>query len=108
MWRVLTEGELTTLPKVTSLALRYKIMLRILLREAMGRHVEKTGESLTYAVLAKSTGIAQSTLESMGSRRGYHTSTKNIEALCRFFHCAPCDLLTFEEEHSTTPGYAPE
>lgn len=73
-------------------------MLKILLRDAMDRYAEKNGEHLTYPLLAERTGIAQSTLESMGSRKGYNTSTKNIEILCRVLGCTPCDLLEYSEE----------
>ncbi|RMH14664.1 MAG: XRE family transcriptional regulator [Gammaproteobacteria bacterium] len=94
--------------KVQTLALKYKTMIRILLRDAIERYAEKTGERLTYAMLAERTGIARSTLESMGSRQGYNTSTRHVDLLCRVLGCTPCELLEYIPEpekqgHTVSP-----
>jgi DNA-binding Xre family transcriptional regulator len=58
-------------------------MIVIKLREAMEAYRRRTGQRVTYEDLAERTGIAHSTLRSIGSRLGYHPTFANVEKLCR-------------------------
>ncbi len=58
-------------------------MIVVKLREAMEAHRRRTGERMTYERLADLTGIAHSTLRSIGSRLGYRPTLANVEKLCR-------------------------
>ena len=60
-------------------------------------HRARTGEHLTYQMLAKRTGLSRSTLESMATRKGYNASLSSIERLCLALHCSPADLLVLEQ-----------
>ena len=66
----------------------------------MDAHEARTGERITYAMLADATGIARTTLESMASRKGYNASLAAIERICLALHCGPGDLLTLAENQA--------
>ncbi len=57
-------------------------MIAIKLREAMEAYKRRTGERMTYQVLAERTGIAQGTLQIIGSRDDYNATLELIEKLC--------------------------
>ena len=63
------------------------------LREAMEAHRRRTGERMTYERLADLTGIAHSTLRSIGSRLGYRPTLANVEKLCRTLEVPLHDML---------------
>jgi DNA-binding Xre family transcriptional regulator len=58
-------------------------MVVIKLREAMLAYKRRTGERMTYQILAARTGIAQATLEVIGSKLGYNTTVATLEKICR-------------------------
>lgn len=68
-------------------------MLRVKLREAMEEHRRRTGERMTYELLAKRTGLSRATLESLATRHSYNTRLSTIEKLCTALGCKPGDLL---------------
>jgi DNA-binding Xre family transcriptional regulator len=68
-------------------------MLYVKLREAMEAYRHRTGERLTYDIIADRTGIAITTLQSLAARPGYNTRLSTIETLCRLLECQPGDLL---------------
>ena len=68
-------------------------MLRVKLREAMDEHRCRTGERMTYELLAKRTGLSRATLESLATRPTYNTRLSTVEKLCLALGCQPGDLL---------------
>ena len=68
-------------------------MIVVKLREAMEAYRRDTGRRMTYEKLAKSTGIAQSTLRTIGSSLGYHPTLANIEKICDALDVTPGFLL---------------
>lgn len=78
-------------------------MLVVKLREAMEAFRQRTGERLTYDIIADRTGIAVTTLQSLAARRGYNTRLSTIEKLCRALECAPGDLLALRDD--TDPAH---
>lgn len=68
-------------------------MIRVRLREAMHRHERATGERVTYASLAKETGLSRATLEAIGSREDYLPSLRAIDQICEALECELSDLL---------------
>ncbi len=68
-------------------------MLRVKLREAIEEHRRRTGERMTYELLAKRTGLSRATLESLATRHTYNTRLSTIEKLCIALGCKPGDLL---------------
>jgi putative transcriptional regulator len=70
-------------------------VIRVRLREVMQRHERGGGERLTYALLAKKTGLSRATLEAMGSRSSYNPRLSTIDSLCTALDCTPKDLLDY-------------
>lgn len=64
----------------------------------MLQYRQRTGERVTYADLARMTKLAPTTVQAIGSRRGYNASLKTIEALCRALGCTPADLLELRDD----------
>ena len=75
-------------------------MIVVRLREAMELFRERTGERMTYVLLAERTGLSKTTLESIATRAGYNTRLSTIEKLCRVLSCSPGDLLDLSEGES--------
>ncbi|WP_018289972.1 helix-turn-helix transcriptional regulator [Verrucomicrobium sp. 3C] len=76
-------------------------MLRVKVREAMQDYRRRTGERMTYDLLAKLTGLARPTIESLASRDNYNTRLSTIEKICRVLGCQPGDLLELTPPEST-------
>lgn len=57
-------------------------MVAIKLREAMQAYKRRTGQRMTYEILAEHSGIAQGTLEVMGSMAPYNATIGTLEKIC--------------------------
>jgi DNA-binding Xre family transcriptional regulator len=68
-------------------------VIRVRLREAMRRLERSSGEKITYASLAKRTGLSRATVEAIGSRQDYQPSLRAIDQLCTALGCELPDLL---------------
>jgi DNA-binding Xre family transcriptional regulator len=64
----------------------------------MDAYRRRTGERLTYARLARASGVSISTLQSMAARPKYNTRLSTIEKLCVTLNCEPGDLLELAKE----------
>jgi DNA-binding Xre family transcriptional regulator len=67
----------------------------IKLREAMLAYKRRTGERMTYGILAERTGLAEGTLHNMGSRDGYHATLTTLARICGALGVTPGELLEF-------------
>jgi DNA-binding Xre family transcriptional regulator len=65
----------------------------------MEDHRRRTGERMTYELLATRTGLSRATLESLATRESYNTRLSTIEKLCRVLGCTPGDLLELTQEN---------
>jgi DNA-binding Xre family transcriptional regulator len=61
----------------------------------MEAYRRRTGERMTYYNLAKKTGLARSTIESVATRKGYNASLATIDRLCWALGCQPGELLAY-------------
>lgn len=68
-------------------------MIAIKLREAMATYKRRTGERMTYRILAEHTGIAKGTLHTIGSRDDYNATLAIVEKLCRALGVPLHDML---------------
>lgn len=68
-------------------------MVAIKLREAMQAYKRRTGERMTYAILAERTGISHGTLRIIGSGQRYNATIELIEKLCRSLGVPLHDML---------------
>ena len=72
-------------------------MIEVKLRETMESYRRRTGERLTYHSLAKRTGLARSTLESVATRHDYNASLATIDKICCALGCTLGELLEFHD-----------
>lgn len=72
--------------------------IRLRLRHCMDLYERRTGRRITYPELAELSGISENTIESIGSRRNYNTTTDTLQAICRALGVTPCDLIAWEPE----------
>lgn len=77
-------------------------MIRVKLREAMEAYRLRTGERLTYAKLAEMSGVAEGTLNSIGSRLGYNVTLATVEKICRALEVSFHDLLEMIDDPPKT------
>jgi len=75
-------------------------VIKVKLREAMERYSARTGERMTYRILADRTGLSKTTLESVGTRSDYNASLQTVDKICRALGCTPGELLELEEARS--------
>lgn len=75
--------------------------MRIKLREAIEIHLTRTGQRLTYAQIAKLSGLSRATVESIATRPDYNATLDAIERLCRALGCTPGELLEIEDRRET-------
>lgn len=68
-------------------------MLRVKLREVMDDYHRRTGERVTYELIAQRTGLSRATIESLASRDSYNTRLSTIEKVCHVLGCQLEDLL---------------
>lgn len=70
-------------------------MIKVRLRDAMQAFERRTGERMTYERLAELTGLARTTLESIGTRNTYNAGLRTIDRICVALNCTPAELLEF-------------
>ena len=68
-------------------------MIRIKLKQLLDDKAFREGRRITLNEVSAKTGIARATINRIASKAGYNTTTDNIEALCRYLDCTPCDLI---------------
>lgn len=68
-------------------------MIRIKLKQLLDDKAFKEGRRITLNEVSTQTGIARATINRIANKPGYNTTTDNIEALCRYLNCTPCDLM---------------
>ncbi len=64
----------------------------------MRDYESRTGEAITYAELARRTGLARATLEALGSRTTYNTTLATIDRICATLGCDLSDLLEYSPD----------
>jgi putative transcriptional regulator len=63
---------------------------------------DRTGRRPSFTEIQEATGVSVSVLSNMRTRVGYVTTTRTIDALCRYFGCQPGDLMQWRPD----PGRA--
>ena len=64
----------------------------------MDAYEARTGIRLTYPMVAKSSGLSVSTLESIASRESYNATIHTLERLCICLDVTPAELLDMDAE----------
>lgn len=78
-------------------------MIRIKLRQLLDDKAFKDGRRITLNEVSEVTGIARATLNRIANIPGYNTTTDNLDALCLYFACTPCELLEHVVGKQKTP-----
>jgi putative transcriptional regulator len=63
----------------------------------------RTGQRMTYELLAQRTGLSRATLESLATRETYNTRLSTIEKVCSALGCEPGDLLELVNKPTSKP-----
>ena len=74
------------------------VRIVIKLREAVLAYRRRTGERMTYAMLAERTGLAEGTLHNIGGERPYNATLNTVALICRELHTTPGNLLELVED----------
>lgn len=70
-------------------------MIRIRLKQLLDDKAFAEGRRITLNEVSEVTGVARATINRIANKPGYNTTTDNIDALCRYFACTPCELLEY-------------
>lgn len=82
-------------------------MIVVRLREQMRAYEKRAGERLTYAELARKTGLARATVEALGSRTTYNATLATVDKLCAVLGCSVSDLLEHRAEEAASAQRPP-
>jgi DNA-binding Xre family transcriptional regulator len=69
----------------------FRVILK--LREAVLAYRRRTGEPMTYEILARRTGLAKGTLQNLGGSRKHNANLSTIAKICGALGITPGDLL---------------
>lgn len=62
-------------------------MIRFFLKERISDMEFQLGRRVTLDEIAKATGIHRTTLSKLANKKGYNSTTDNLDKLCEFFSC---------------------
>lgn len=71
-------------------------MIKLRIKKFLEDKSFKEGSKITLNEVAKDTGISRATLNRMVNDANIQTNANNINRLCYYFDCAPCDLIAYE------------
>ena len=68
------------------------------LDERMDEVRDRTGRRPSFKDISEGTQVSVSVLSNMRVKVGYTTTTRQIDALCRYFRCQPGDLMQWRPD----------
>ena len=77
-------------------ALSFRVVIK--LRESVLAYKRRTGEPMTYEILAQRTGLAKGTLQNLGGSRKQNANLSTIARICGALGITPGDLLELIED----------
>ena len=83
-------------------------MIVVKLREAMIEYKRRTGERITYSMLAERCGVSETTLSAIASRPGYNTTLDKVDAICAALGVRLSELLERRPELDAKRPKAPK
>ncbi len=75
-----------------------RYVIRVLLKQMLDEKSFKERMRITLNEVSEETGISRVTLNRISNVPGYNANTDSIDALCKYFECTPCELLSFHFE----------
>lgn len=79
-------------------------MIRIKLRQLLDDKAFRERRRITLNEVSEVAGIARATLNRIANVPGYNTTTDNINVLCRYLECTPCELLEYVADPPKSQG----
>lgn len=73
-------------------------MITYRLKERILDRGRREGRRITRAEISQATGVSEHVLSMMSGTGEYHTTTRTIEALCRYFGCQVGDLVVLVDD----------
>lgn len=73
-------------------------MIRIRLKQLLDDKSFRERSRVTIGDVAENTGLSRATLTRILNQPGYNARLDAVNALCRYLHCQPGDLLEYVEE----------
>ena len=73
-------------------------MIRLLVKKLLDDKSFKEKRKITLNQVSEDTGISRATLNRIVNNPGYNTNTDSINALCKYFNCAPGELIEYVED----------
>ena len=70
-------------------------MIRIKLKQLLDEKSFNERRRITLNEVCEVTGISRPTLNRIANTPGYNTNTDIVDALCKYFECTPCELLSY-------------
>lgn len=74
----------------------FKIYIK--LREAVLAYKRRTGEQMTYEILARRTGLSEGTLQNIGGSRKTGANLSTLAKICGALRITPGELLELVED----------
>ena len=71
-------------------------MIKLRIKKFLEEKNIKDGSKITLNEVATETGISRATLNRMVNDPNIETNANNINRLCFYFDCSPCDLIAYE------------
>ena len=75
-------------------------MLRFRLKELIADREFKEDRRITLDEIAAATGIHRTTLSKIANKKGYNTTTDNLDKLCDFFDCTIQEMVERSNQES--------
>jgi putative transcriptional regulator len=75
-------------------------MIRILFRQMLDEKAFRERRRISLGDVSAETGLSRPTVSRIANVPGYATSTDTVEVLCRYFGCAPGDLLQMVDDET--------
>lgn len=73
-------------------------MIRVLFKQLLDEKSFLERKRITVSDVSKETGISRATLTRIANIPGYNTNTDTLNSLCRYFGCAPGELLELRDD----------
>ena len=73
-------------------------MIRIHFKTLLDDKSFRERRRIALKEVSESTGLSRTTLHRIANEPGYGVSTLALNALCRYFGCTPCELLSYVED----------
>jgi putative transcriptional regulator len=82
-------------------------MIRYKIDERLDEVRDRTGKRPSFTEIQEETGVSVSVLSNMRTKVGYVTTTRVIDALCRYFGCQPGDLMQWRPDAGEVDRQSP-